>query len=128
MKFDCSKTDLISALSLVSRGVSNKTTMPILEGILFEVYDHRLFLTSTNLEISIRTSIPAHVEQDGELILQSNFILELVRKLSGEDVFFEQMAQHQLKMTCECSTFTIKGMKTFKERWHYEKHLPRYTF
>ena len=68
MKFDCSKTDLISALSLVSRGVSNKTTMPILEGILFEVYDHRLFLTSTNLEISIQTSIPAHVEQDDELI------------------------------------------------------------
>lgn len=127
MKFDCSKTDLISALSLVSRGVSNKTTMPILEGILFEVYDHRLFLTSTNLEISIQTSIPAHVEQDGELILQSNFIFELVRKLSGEDVFFEQMAQHQLKMTCECSTFTIKGMPS-DEFPEFPKVIDDYSF
>jgi len=110
MKFDCSKDALISALSTVSRGVATKTTMPILEGILFQVYDHKLHLTATNLEIFIQTAIPANVEQDGEVVLQSHFIFELVRKLSGDDVFFDLQDHYQLKMDCLLSSFTIKGL------------------
>ncbi|MDD2413665.1 MAG: DNA polymerase III subunit beta [Eubacteriaceae bacterium] len=127
MKFDCSKDNLINALSLVSRGVANKTTMPILEGILFQVYDNQLFLTSTNLEISIQTAIPAHTEQDGEVILQSNFISELVRKLSGDDVFFELLDHYQLKMDCQLSSFTIKGLPT-REFPEFPEVIDDYNF
>lgn len=110
MKFDCAKSELIPALNLVLRGVANKTTMPILEGILFEAFDHKLILTSTNLEISIKTSIPAHIEQDGEVVLNAGFITELVRRLSGEDIYFDVDDKSQVEIKCDFSTFHIKGM------------------
>lgn len=110
MKFDCSKSDLIHALNIVSRGVARKTTMPILEGILMEATDHKIVLTSTNLEISVKTTLPAHIEQDGALILGASFFSSLVKKLSGDDIYFESAGQDTLKMTCELSTYTIKGM------------------
>lgn len=127
MKFDCSRSELVNALSLVSRGTSNKTTIPVLEGILFQALDDRLFLTATNMEISIKTSIDAHVETPGEVVLQSNFILDLVRKLSGEDVFFELGDNYQLKMDCQLSTFTIKGLPT-EEFPNFPDIIEDYTF
>jgi DNA polymerase-3 subunit beta len=110
MKFDCSKSDLIHALNIVQRGVARKTTMPILEGILMEATDHKIVLTSTNLEISVKTTLPAHIEQDGAIILGASFFSSLVKKLSGDDIYFESTGQDTLKMTCELSTYTIKGM------------------
>lgn len=110
MKFDCSKADLVHALCIVSRGVARKTTMPILEGILMEATDQKIILTSTNLEISVKTTLPAHIEQDGAIIMQSNFLSDLVRRLSGEDIYFESTGKDTLKMTCQLSNYTIKGM------------------
>ena len=112
MKFSCSRDALINALSIAQKGVSNKTTLPVLEGILFQVYNNQLVLTSTDLEIGVQTSIPANVDMDGEIILSSNLITEVIRKLSGEEVFFQKDDSNQVKIECLLSNFTIKGFPT----------------
>lgn len=112
MKFSCSRDALINALSIAQKGVSGKTTLPILEGILFQVYNNQLILTSTDLEIGVQTSTPANVEVDGEIILSSNLITEVIRKLSGEEVFFQKDDKNQVKIDCLLSNFTIKGTAT----------------
>lgn len=127
MKFDCAKSELIPALNLVSRGVASKTTMPILEGVLFEAFDHKLFLTSTNLEISVKTSIPAHIEQDGEVVLKSSFISQLIRKLSGEDIYFDVDDNAAVTIKSDFSTFHIKGMPS-KEFPQFPEIIDDYQF
>ena len=112
MKFSCSRDALINALSIAQKGVSNKTTLPVLEGILFQVYNNQLVLTSTDLEIGVQTSLPANVDMDGEIILSSNLITEVIRKLSGEEVFFQKDNSNQVKIECLLSNFTIKGFPT----------------
>ncbi len=109
MKFSCSKTDLQNAITLCQKAVSNKTPMAILEGIFFQAYDNRLVLNTTDLEISIKTEIPAFIENDGEIVLKAGLIADIVRHLPGDDVFFEKDAHHQLKIDCLQASFTIKG-------------------
>ena len=88
MKFDCAKDSLIQAINIVSHSVSSKSVQPVLEGILFQANDNRLELTATNLEISVKTAIPINCEQSGSVVLRSNLISDVIRKLSGSDVFF----------------------------------------
>ena len=109
MKFSCSRDALINALSIAQKGVSNKTTLPVLEGILFQVYNNQLVLTSTDLEIGVQTSIPANVDMDGEIILSSNLITEVIRKLSGEEAFFpKRRLKPGKKSNVFCQTLPLK--------------------
>jgi DNA polymerase-3 subunit beta len=112
MKFDCSKDELVSALSTVQRGVASKTTIPVLGGILFRAMDNHLTLTATDMEIGVKTTISANVQTDGEIVLSSGFIFELIRKLSGDTVFFEGLEGQMVKVDCLLSSFTIRGMST----------------
>ncbi|MEF9918953.1 MAG: DNA polymerase III subunit beta [Eubacterium sp.] len=112
MKFSCSRDALVDALFIAQKGVSNKTTMPILEGILFQVYNNQLFLTATDMEIGVQTSIPATVDTDGEVVLSSILISDVIRKLSGDEVFFKKDDLNQVKIECLLSNFMIKGFPT----------------
>lgn len=127
MKFSCSRDALIGALSIAQKGVSSKTTMPVLEGIMFSVYNNQLTLTSTNMEIGVRTTLPVTSESNGNVILSSNLIGEMIRKLSGNDVFFETDAQNQVKIECLLSNFTIKGLPT-EEFPEFPEVIEEYSF
>ena len=51
MKITCSKSDLVSAVSNVSRAVSSKSSIPALEGVLIKAYEDKLNISGYNLEI-----------------------------------------------------------------------------
>lgn len=112
MKFNCSKESLMMALNIAQKAVSSKTTLPILEGILFSVKNNNLLLRSTNLEIGVEVNIPAVVEKEGEIVLSSAITGELIRKMSGSVVFFESNEHHQMKIECLLSNFTLKSLAT----------------
>src|ERR1051325_9457615 len=65
MKFTVSSADLLRALTAVGGAVPNKSTLPILECVLFERDGERLVLTASDLEISIVQSVPVQFEQNG---------------------------------------------------------------
>lgn len=111
MKFSCSKDELMNALNICQKAVSTKTSNPLLEGILFKSYDQTLLLRSTNLEIGIQIVIDADVAIDGEIVIKSSLIGELIRKLSGSEVFIETNSKNQVKIDCLMSNFTIKGLE-----------------
>ncbi|MGI6108603.1 MAG: DNA polymerase III subunit beta [Eubacteriaceae bacterium] len=110
MKFSCSRNDLLNALNIVSKGVSTRSTMDILQGILFTVYDHKLRLTATDLEIGVKTEIPADTQTDGEVILNANLITDVIRKLSGDEVYFESDEKNRVKIENLLSEFILNGL------------------
>lgn len=112
MKFSCSKEHLISALNVSQKAVSSKTTNPLLEGILFSAYNNKLLLRSTDLEIGVEIYIPATIEIEGEIVLSSSITGDLIRKISGSEIFFESDSQHQMKIECLLSSFTLKGFSS----------------
>ena len=89
MKFKCSKEDLIIGLNNVSRTVTSKTTMPILEGVLIETYDNNIKLTTNDLEIGSEYIIRADIESSGSTVVDLKTFNEIIRKIESEEITFE---------------------------------------
>ncbi|MBQ8166712.1 MAG: DNA polymerase III subunit beta, partial [Lachnospiraceae bacterium] len=57
MKIKCKRSNLMKSLNIVSKAVSTKTTMPILECILIDVYADCIKLVANDLELGIETTL-----------------------------------------------------------------------
>lgn len=89
MKISCDADILREACLNVQRAVSNKTTIPAIEGILIKAIGNELLLTGYDLEVGISTSIPCRVAEQGAIILNAKILCEIVRKIPGEIVEIE---------------------------------------
>ncbi len=65
MKFTCDRSALVDKLTVLARGVSTRSALPVLSGILLRAEDGRLDLYSTDMELSIKASLAIGVEQEG---------------------------------------------------------------
>ena len=70
MKFTCEKNALVSAISVASRTVAQKSTIPALEGIYIRA-GVKLTLSGYNLETGITISVDANIEETGACIMPS---------------------------------------------------------
>src|SRR5438105_6979006 len=84
MKVTCRPAVLGQALQVVSRAISSRTTLPILNNILIETTSEGLALTATNLEIGIRKVIPAEVAEEGSTTAPARLLTEFVGTLPEE--------------------------------------------
>jgi DNA polymerase III subunit beta len=83
MRAVCSTETFGKKLALVSRGVSARSTIQLLGGILLEAGGEALKLSSTDMEISIQTSSPAEVEGGGRVVIPARIFNDIVRSLPG---------------------------------------------
>jgi DNA polymerase III subunit beta len=90
MKVTCSREELTQKLAVVSRGVSTRTAVQILGGILLTAEAGRLTLAATDMELSLRASLEAHVEGEGAVVVPGRLLVELARLLPEADVSIEQ--------------------------------------
>lgn len=109
MKFSINQTELASALNIVSKGASSRSTLPILSGILLKAYDENLTLESTNLDLSIRCTVPAFIEEEGETVVPSKLLVDIVKSLPDSAVHMDSDIE-AVKLTCESSSFSIRTL------------------
>lgn len=110
MKFKCKQSDLSTAIAIVSKAVSSKTTKPILSGIYFEAKDHQLKLIGNDLNMCIETSIDADIEIEGSIVMPSKLFTELIRKLPDAPVEFIINDTHMVDIHCLNSTYKLVGL------------------
>lgn len=82
MKFSCDVQTLSSKLSAVSHAVSSKASLPVLSHILLEARQGKITLSATNLEISIKTTMPAEIKEEGSACIPGRVFLDLVSALT----------------------------------------------
>src|SRR5438876_461336 len=92
MKVACSREELTQKLAVVSRGVSTRTAVQILGGILLNAEGGQLMLAATDMELSLRASLEARVEGDGAVVVPGRLLVELARLLPDTEVSIEQRA------------------------------------
>lgn len=83
MRVVCNTDVFGRKLALVSRGVSARSTIQLLGGILVEAGDGVVRLSSTDMELSIQTSSPAEVEEEGRVVIPARIFNDIVRSLPG---------------------------------------------
>lgn len=107
MKFTCDQQILSKAINTVSKAVTNRTTIPILKGILLKAKDNKLILTASDLDLSIEKIIDAHVSEEGEIVVLSKLFGEIIRKLPNEDITIELKEENNITIECSTSQFNI---------------------
>src|ERR671917_2795962 len=83
MRAVCNTDVFGKKLALVSRGVSARSTIQLLGGILLEAAEGALRLSATDMEISIQTASPAEVEGEGRVVIPARIFNDIVRSLPG---------------------------------------------
>ena len=86
MRVICNTDFFGKKLALVSRGVSLRSTIQILGGILLEAGEEVVRLSAMDMELSIQTSAPAKVEEQGRVVIPARIFNDVVRSLSKEDL------------------------------------------
>ena len=86
MKLSCLQENLNRGLSMVSRAVAARTTLPITNNVLLTVDQSRLKLVATNLEMAISCWIGAKVEEEGTITVPARLLTEFVGSLPSEKV------------------------------------------
>lgn len=107
MKFSCEKALLSSAVSITSRAVAAKSSIPAMEGILIEA-GNTLRLTGYNLETGIQAAVPAEIVEGGSLVLSARLFGEIVRKMPDDVVVFTSQ-DYTVNIKCGLSEFNILG-------------------
>jgi len=110
MKISIARSELLEALSVVSKGMSARSTLPILSGILFSATNGEIQLQATDLEVSVRHISPALVEQEGSIVLPGKLLNDIVRSLPEAAVTVETEGE-TANIRCQQSSFTVRTLK-----------------
>ncbi len=90
MRFIVSSTALSSRLSALGRVINSKNSLPILGDFLFEVIDGRLFLTASDSEVMMKTSLELYESDgDGRFCVGNHDLLEGVKGVSEQPITFD---------------------------------------
>lgn len=109
MKIVCKKSNLVKGVSIVSKAVPSKTTMPILECILIDATTDIIRLTANDMELGIQTDIEGEILERGMIAIDAKIFSEIVRKLPDNDVIIETNENLQTTIVCEKAKFDISG-------------------
>ena len=91
MNIICSKQKLQEGISIVTKAITGKTTMPVLEGIYIEANKEGLTLIGSDMDVSIETKVEADVIKEGSIVIDSKIFSEIIRKLPNSDVPCESL-------------------------------------
>ena len=117
MKFEISRTLLDSTLQNVSKGLSNKTPLPILMGIQITAKDKQLTFITTNKEISVRVILDESndltILENGTCVVPGKYFVDIVKRIEGSKVEFALFDATTIKIYSKNSDFTLRA---------YDKH------
>jgi len=101
MKVTVLQENLTRGLSIVSKAVSPRSTLPVLANVLIASDEGRLRLSATNLELGITCWIPARIEEEGSTTVPSRTFNDLVSTLPADQV--------NLKLDVKTQTLNVRG-------------------
>jgi DNA polymerase-3 subunit beta len=109
MKFSCEKALLQSAITIASRAVAQKSTIPALEGLLLKTGDG-LTISGYNMQTGIRTKISADITEAGTLVLNARLFGDIIRKMPDDIVTFTSNEKQVVHLSCGDADFDIPAL------------------
>src|SRR4051812_21097289 len=108
LRLTCARDELVQKLSIVARGVSTRSAVQILSGILLRAEGGELRLAATDMELSLRASLPAEIEGEGAVVVPGRLLVDISRALPAEDVRLTQdLDSNRLRIECGNAQFEL---------------------
>ncbi|PKQ67323.1 DNA polymerase III subunit beta [Labilibaculum manganireducens] len=111
MKFVVSSTELLSHLQAISRVISSKNTLPILDNFLFELKNDKLVATASDLESTLITTIPLETSVgEGVIAFPAKILTDTLKEFPEQPLTFDiDLTSLAVKITSENGVFSIVG-------------------
>ncbi len=105
MKFVVSSTYLLNHLTSISKVISSKNTMPILDNFLFQLSEKGITITASDLESTLITQLElSNIEGEGTIAIPAKLIIDTLKE------FPEQPLTFQINLeTCGIEIFSENG-------------------
>lgn len=111
MRVSCLQENLARGLTIVSRAVATRSTLPVLSNIMLATDMGRLRLAATNLEMGISCWVRAKVEEDGAITVPARVLIDLVNGLPPERIDMELITRTStLHIQCARFEANVKGI------------------
>ena len=109
VKFQVNRDTFSEAVSFAVKLLPQRTTLPILSGVLIEATDAGLTLSSFDYEVSAQTEISAEVEEPGKVLVSGRLLAEIASRLPNAPVRFSA-EEGRITVACGSANFTLPGM------------------
>ena len=109
MKFQVNRDVFSEAVSFAVKLLPQRTTLPILSGILIETTDAGLTLSSFDYEVSAQTEIAAQVDEPGKVLVSGRLLADIASRLPNAPVTFAT-EEGRISVTCGSANFTLLSM------------------
>ena len=109
MRFSCSANKLIEGLQITTKALAQRTTNPILEGVLIETDADQVILTCSDERITIVTRIEATIEEPGRGVAPGKLFNEIIRRLPEGTVSISMNERYVFNIRSSASKMNISG-------------------
>ena len=109
MRIRCSQSQLISGINTVQKAVPSKSSMTILECILFTADENGIKLTANDMELGIETYIDGEVEVAGSVAIEAKTLFNLIKSYGDETFVIDCDSDENVHISCRNSKLDIKG-------------------
>lgn len=109
MKFQANRDVFSEAVSFAVKLLPQRTTLPILSGVLIETTENGLQLSSFDYEVSAQTEIAAEVEEPGRVLVSGRLLAEIAAKLPNAPVRFST-EDTKIVVKAGSANFTLLSM------------------
>jgi DNA polymerase III subunit beta len=109
VKFQVNRDVFSEAVSFAVKLLPQRTTLPILSGILIETTGDGLILSSFDYEVSARTEISAVVDEPGRVLVSGRLLADIASRLPNAPVTFST-DEGRITVACGAGHFTLLSM------------------
>ena len=109
MKIVCSQQELLNGLNIVSKAVSDNTTMALLKCVLIQAGNGEIRLTANDTDLGIETVISGQIEIAGMVAIEAKDFMPVIRKMDDADIIIETDANCNMTITCNKRKISLCG-------------------
>ena len=109
MKFQVNRDVFSDAVSFAVKLLPQRTTLPILSGVLIEADADGLTLSSFDYEVSAQTSIAAEVDEPGTILVSGRLLADIANRLPNAPVTFST-DENRIAVSCGSANFSLLSM------------------
>ena len=109
MKFQVNRDVLSDAVSFAVKLLPQRTTLPILSGVLVRAENGAVTLSSFDYEVSAQTTIAADVTEEGTVLVSGRLLADIASRLPAAPVEFVT-TESKIAVTCGSARFTLSSM------------------
>jgi len=109
VKFQVNRDVFSEAVSFAVKLLPQRTTQPILSGVLLQAADGVLVLSSFDYEVSSRTEIAAEIDEPGTALVSGRLLADIASRLPAAPVQFST-DEGKIAVSCGSARFTLLSM------------------